>query len=102
LVYQLLRVGANPNTVNNEGVSALQIAIKQGNSEIIKILIEQKVGINCIDFLLAIEYKNVYILKLLHREVGNFDCEINGKSLKYHARKMKPIMDIELYLDRNP
>jgi len=102
LVYQLLRVGANPNTVNNEGVSALQIAIKQGNSEIIKILIEQKVGINCIDFLLAIEYKNIYILKLLHREVGNFDCEINGKSLKYHARKMKPIMDIELYLDRNP
>lgn len=101
LVYQLLQVGANPNTVNNEGATALQVAIKQQNMDIIKALIERKVGISCEDFLLAIEYQNVYILKLLHREIGSLDCEIDGKSLKYHARKLKPIMDIELYLDRN-
>jgi uncharacterized protein len=101
LVYQLLQVGANPNTTNNEGTTALQVAIKQQNIDIIKALIERKVGITCEDFILAIESQNVYILKLLHQEVGNFDCEINGKSLKYHVRKMKPAMDIELYLDKN-
>lgn len=101
LVYQLLQVGANPNTTNNEGTTALQVAIKQQNIDIIKALIERKVGITCEDFLLAIEYQNVYIFKLLHQEVGNFDCEIDGKSLKYHARKMKPTLDIELYLNRN-
>jgi ankyrin repeat protein len=101
LVYQLLQVGANPNTLSNSGVSALQVAIQKQNIEIIKSLIERKVGITCKDYLLAIQYQNTYILKLLYQEVGSFNCKIDGKSLKYHARKLKPNVGIKLYLNRN-
>lgn len=95
LVLQLLNHGANPNSVDLDGVSALQNAIEVGNYDMLKLLIDRNIGINCEDILSAIEHNNTSVLKLMLEEVGKFDCKIDGKSLKYHTKNLELSYEIK-------
>ncbi len=100
LVFQLLRNKANPNVVDKSGTTALQIAIKTENIDIVKLLIDANADVTCYDMLLAFEYDNLKIIKLIHQKMGNFDCKIDGKSLRYHTRSMKLSLEVEKLLKR--
>jgi ankyrin repeat protein len=89
LVHQFLNHGANPNTYNNNGLSALGLAIELQNREIVRALINQNVGITCEEVQLAKIKNDLIILTMIRKVVGDFDCDKRSRKRKIKLRLRK-------------